>query len=280
MMIIWMHLELFMIKKPLSVEFSLSTILFRNEVSLISLEPSNRLNEERKAINYIFYSSYEYDKKERISLFSVIRQDRNGSEEDSFFIGTSWRGRPFFKRTKIWVDDAISISKNQDNQWDKGFGIDIGITKSFKRYLKPNFTIASAFGSKNFRQTGLEDNNAKFAGTTKFKYYGEVFDPELSNLYIGTLGLGVIPYKKTSLDLVYHYYSQIKKRDKIADTDIDPDPTGNSRDIGQEIDLIIGISITKYIRLSLTGGIFFPGDAFEENGSAYFGEFDLQFAFK
>ena len=250
-----------------SIELSVSSILIDVQ------------SERDKTINYILYTQYEYDKDEKFALFSVIRQERNGID-DTYTFGASWRGRPLNRRNKVWIDNAVFIGRNRDDRWTQGYGIDIGLSKSFKKPLKPNFTIASAFGSKNFRQTRLEDNNSRFKGVTNFKYYGEVFDPELSNLFIGTLGLGIKPHNKRSLDLVYHYFYQIDKRDRLISPDIEPDPTGKSRDIGHEIDVIIGTSITKYVRLSIVGGMFFPGDAFEENDISYFGEIELQFTIR
>lgn len=115
-------------------------------------------------------------------------------------------------------------------------------------------TLGFAFGSgdsdpdtdvdRNFRQTGLHDNSGKFNGNTKFKYYGEVFDPELSNMMIWTAGAGIRPSKNTSLDVVYHHYSQVDRSDELRDVDIDPDPTGKSRDLGHAVDLIVGASVS------------------------------------
>ena len=81
-----------------------------------------------------------------------------------------------------------------------------------------NQTFGVAFGSgdnnrrdgvdRNYRQSGLQDNNARFAGVTSFKFYGETVEPELSNLLIGTAAIGVRPTPRSSVDLVYHYYAQ------------------------------------------------------------------------
>ena len=250
-----------------SAELSVSSIL-------IDLE-----DDRDKTVNYVLYSQYEYDKKEMFALFGVVRQDRDGID-DTYTFGASWRGRPLNNRNKIWIDNAVFIGRNRDKEWKQGYGVDAGFSKSFKLPLRPNFTIASAFGSKDFRQTGLEDNNARFKGSTNFKYYGEVFDPELSNLFITTLGIGIKPHKKKSLDLVYHYFYQVEKRDRLVSPDIEPDPTGESRDIGHEIDLILGASITEYVKVAFVGGLFFPGSAFEEDDLSYFGEIELQFAIK
>jgi len=256
--------------RPFEIELSVSSLLFDGK------------DDEDKAINYILYSQYKYDRKEKIALFGVARQDRNGSDEDKILFGGSWRGRPFSRNNKVWLDTAVSFIRDEDDDFVSGFGIDGGITRRFKVAWEPNFTIGSAYGSKNFRQTGLQDNNAIFNGKTKFRYYGVLLEPELANLYIGTLGVGVIPRKDlgSSLDLVYHYYYQIDKNDELVDSEIGEDPEGNSKDIGHEIDLIIGSNFSKWIKSSISFGIFFPGDAFSNDDIAYFAEFELQIAFR
>ena len=67
-----------------------------------------------------------------------------------------------------------------------------------------------------FRQTGIQDNNDKFGGVTSFKYYGELLEPELSNLHILTAGIGRRFGRRMSLDLIYHNYRQ---DEALYDTD-------------------------------------------------------------
>ena len=115
---------------------------------------------------------------------------------------------------------------------------------------------------------------------TKFAYYGELFNPELSNLAVLTAGIGARPTKRSSVDLVYHRYKQPHRMDEIRDSEIDEDPSGHSRDIGQEIDLVIGIREGDTIDLELIGGVFFPGRAFDNDSDlAFFGGFSLEIKF-
>jgi hypothetical protein len=75
---------------------------------------------------------------------------------------------------------------------------------------RPALTAAYAVGSGDdnpghrvdgaFRQTGLQENEARWTGITRFKYYGELLDPELNNLTVVTVGLGLRPTKRSSLD--------------------------------------------------------------------------------
>ena len=129
--------------------------------------------------------------------------------------------------------------------------------------MEPSITLGFACGSGDeslrdgkdgsIRQTGLQDNN----GITSFKYCGEVFEPELSNILIFTAGLGIKPTKNSSLGVVYHRYLQHEAEDDIRDSNLKLDPNGNSRELGDELDLIIGYRPTREIRIETVVGAFF-----------------------
>ena len=59
---------------------------------------------------------------------------------------------------------------------------------------------ASGAWAPTMAPAGLQENEADFGGAASFKDYGEVLDPELSNLAIFTVGLGLRPSEKFSLD--------------------------------------------------------------------------------
>lgn len=158
-----------------------------------------------------------------------------------------------------------------------GWGLDIGTTRSLgeRWYL----TAAWAFGQGddktsdgtdgNFRQTRMQDNNSKFGGVTSFRYYGELVDPELANMHIGTLGIGFRFTPKGSIDLVGHYYRQDKAVRKILDSDIDQKPNGIDRELGWEVDAIIGWRPVRSWDFELVVGWFRPGKAFRRNDDAW-----------
>ena len=112
---------------------------------------------------------------------------------------------------EYWLDAAYV--RGRDSSTDiRAFGADMGATYTFDAPLTPYVTLAYAFGSgdrsttkgtdESFRQTGLQDNDAKFGGVASFRYYGEVLDLELSNISIYTAGIGFRPTKMSSIDLV------------------------------------------------------------------------------
>ena len=264
-----------------STEFSVTELLFEPLV----LDDRPRRFDDEESLNVILTANYQYDRKERVSLFGVFRHD-DKNKSDLAWIGASWRGR--FKRHKVWIDTSSLVGEDEGRPV-RGYAIDAGTVLRFDVPWKPSFTFGIAYGSGdahpdrgidgNFQQTGLEDNEWRFNGVSKFKYYGEVVDPELSNLVVTTADFGLLPTDDFSVDLVYHYYSLVEKRDELRDADIEEDLTGEALDIGHEVDLIVGYRVGAKVRTSLALGCFWPGRAFENKDLAAAAKLTVQIAF-
>ena len=107
-----------------------------------------------------------------------------------------------------------------------------------------------------------------WAGLMNFKYYGELFDPELSNLSIGTLGVGARLNSALSLDLVWHGYDQVQAATSQRNTNLKANPDGIHEDLGQEFDVILGSKAIKDWDLELIYGRLVPGSAFPGGDAA------------
>lgn len=267
--------RLFYTKAPFDLEFSVSTNLLDPE------EP------EEKIRNYVLYGTYQFGRKEKISLYGVAQRDPTETEKNPNFVGLLWRGKAI-QDQKYWLEIA-SLSGREDSTRLSGYAFDFAWTSRFDSPLEPSFTIGYAFGTgdsdtedgvdRNFRQTGLQDNEAKFNGVRKFKYYGELFDPELSNMRIRTLGFGIIPFEKFSFDLVYHSYSLVYSGVELRDSGIREEPSGRSKGLGQEVDLVVGFKMTPQTLLEISTAAFVPGKAFPGAGNAYSGEVTIRVSF-
>ena len=168
-----------------------------------------------------------------------------------------------------------------------GWGLDAGTTRKLGQrwYL----TAGWAFGQGDnntrdgrdgtFRQTRLQDNNGKFGGVTSFRYYGELVDPELANLHVGTLGIGYRFTRKASIDLVGHYYRQDKAVRKIIDSDIDQRPNGINRTLGWEVDAVIGWRPVRMWDFEFVLGRFKPGKAFARKDDAWVSKLQVRFRY-
>ncbi len=230
-----------------------------------------------------------------LSGYFVVRDDRSEEEGTPYWLGVRALGKAS-DRLRYWGDVAYvggdpGVDNDQPNADDlSGYGFDVGATYVLEQKLEPSFTVSYAFGSgdsdpddgtdRNFRQTGLQDNNARFNGVTRFKYYGELFDPELSNLKIFTAAFGVRPSASTSVDVLYHRYSQDEAFDELRDVGIDEDPDGDRRSLGDELDLVFGLRGWHDINLEFITGYFKPGGAFEEGADdALFVNFEARYRF-
>ena len=231
------------------------------------------------------------------ALVNPSREDE--SDASLLWVGASAGGRRKFDSSgafNYWVDTALvdgretffdytgtSTNRRVDSRTRHGvhgWAVDAGVTWKTLLPGRPALTLGYAFGSgdrkgknlarkddqkandRSFRQTGLQDNNDRFRGVDRFRYYGELLDPELSNLHVGTAGLGLRFFEESSVELVYHFYRQDEPAKFLRDSEIRRQPAGRKRGIGQEIDLVIGIEEWKHVELEFILAAFRAGPAF------------------
>ncbi|WP_342779194.1 alginate export family protein [Denitrobaculum tricleocarpae] len=258
-------------------------------VSREELLDKDILNEESvdHINNYFLVGRYALGEDSELTPFFLVRDDRTSSDEDLVFLGMSSTGE-LTSDIDYWAQFA-HVRGSEDGADIRGYGFDVGATYTLDVDFEPSLTLGAAFGSgdsdpdnkdRNFRQTGLQDNNDRFNGVTSFKYYGEVLDPELSNLFILTAGVGVRPTKRSSIDLVYHHYRQHQASDDLRDVSIDEDPDGRERSLGNGLDLIVGYREIEDVSAEAVFGLFDPGAAFSSDAdTAYFIGFEVEFSF-
>lgn len=188
----------------------------------------------------------------------------------------------------IWAELAF-VRGYRDDIDIRGWGFDLGTSWS-PSFADPwYFNAGYAFGSgdddpgdgvdHSFRQTGLHDNNDKFGGVTSYKYYGEVLEPELSNMSILTLGFGRRFARRHSIDLAYHEYRQDEPANRLRSSQLDMRPNGLDTDLGRGLDLVFGSRLAEGFDLELVLGTFEPGDAFDGGDRAYLGSLQLRMRF-
>ena len=153
----------------------------------------------------------------------------------------------------------------------RGHAYDVGTTAIFPIWLRPSVTVGYARGSggtrsssrdSNFRQTGLQENKARLAGVKRVQTYGELLQPELSNLGVSTLAAGVRLTDNTSLELIAHQYRQPVASSTLPGSRLSADPQGRSADIGREIDLMLSVRESRRLEFTLKWSHFRPGAAF------------------
>ena len=108
-------------------------------------------------------------------------------------------------------------------------------------------------------------------------YNGYVFAPALSNIQIMNVGVSAKPCANTTLALQGYYYLKANKNGGVS-SDANSDLGGfnttgiataanDSRDVGAELDAIVGYDYSKDVRCQLVYGAFLPQNAYQQPGN-------------
>jgi alginate production protein len=244
----------------------------------LDLAPHQRQARDR-IDTYVLYADYRGIEDHKLAAYTIVRDDRTLNEGRPRLVGVRALGAPS-NNFNYWVDLATLGGTDELRQKVSAAAVDVGGTYRFSGLpLAPSITLGYAFATgdgnpndgrnKEFRQSGLQSNEIKLGGIPKFKIYGEVLDPELSNLEIVTLGLGIRPAPDVSLELVYHRYRLDKLADAIRTSALtavmNQDDTQLSKYVGRELDIVLGFRNVFGIRrlgVDVRAGRFYPGKAF------------------
>jgi alginate production protein len=265
---------------------------FRAETSLSrenlwDLDLTSKVERDR-INNYILYADYRGIEDINLGGYTIMRHDLDQMEGRALLMGLRSVGM-VSENFSYWSELALLRGEDEGSRRFSGFGVDVGGTYRFRGLpFSPNVTLGYAFGSgdknpdddKNneFRQTGLQSNEAKFAGVSEFLVYGEALDPELSNLEILTVGLGFRPAPNISTDFVFHRYQLDELAEELRNSALtalmNQDDTQLSKDVGSGFDIVIGwrnLFGVRRLGLDVRAGWFFPGKAFqiEEEGGSF-----------
>ncbi len=273
---------------PYSVEASWSSFIGDPPVEL----------EDRH--QHILVGTYRPESKTQHSIYLIdIIQDRKFDpnlavqlpNESPFFVGIQSHGRALDGDLRWWADAAY-VSGVTGFDKISAFGCDLKVARRFDdKWGKPYLFGGWAWGSgdddpddgtdHSFRQTGYQDNNSRYYGISSYRYLGVLLRPELSNMSILTLGGGVRPYENMSVDFVYHQYNQVEAADFLRRTRLRIDPNGIDRDLGSEIDLVIGLNdVFDQIDMEFEVGYFMPGSAFgSEPDDSWFSSVQFKYYF-
>lgn len=259
-------------------------------VARLGLAPIDLLHPKRrdKTDNFILRAEYELSGDWEIAAYMLVQKDRTADDESPTFFGIQSEGK-LVGGLGHWLE--LSLQRGHDNdQKLRGNAVDAGLIYGFAAPLKPAVFVGFARGSggengridRNFRQTGLQDNEDRITGLANVRYYGELLDPTLSNLAIYTVGAGIRPTDASSLEVVWHKYRQVRLNDDdIRGSPLEALPEGDHRGIGHEIDVIGALRLGDGLGLEAKLGYFRPGKAFDNdtNDNAFFVKTRLVYRF-
>lgn len=236
----------------------------------------------------------------------VSRDDADRQDAKLSWIGTRARGcfKPKLpRRICYWGDIAQvrgsevsygfgrdraqnSIVNRLTNRDVRGWAYDLGTSIELPFTLKPYLTLGYARGSGDpagtsgldgaFRQTGLHKNDGKFRGLTRFRYYGEVLRPNLSNIAVATAAIGVPIGKHSWVETIWHRYRQRVPDNNISGSKLNHDPNGVDKRLGEEVDVIVSHRPVSGWVFELTGGAFRAGPAFGSDAGRLAGLIELK----
>lgn len=246
-----------------------------------------RHRNKKETDNYMISTEREYD-DHLLGGYIIKRQQRRGGDERPLFLGVQANGE-LAGNGQYWLELARVEGMDREDEI-RGWGFDVGGSYTFEYPLNPTLIMGYAFGSgdtgaddgvnRGFRQTGLQDNEQDFGGPFDLRYHGVLLEPELSNIKVLTLGAGVHPEKRVSSYLLYHTYHQHRASADLRDTNLDTDPNGIHRELGSEIDWVLGADLTDALEAEFVLGYFMPGDAFDEaSGNAVFFGLEIDYTF-
>lgn len=216
----------------------------------------------------------------RIAAYAIRRDDKAGQGEgDPLHLGLRASGAPD-DRFSYWAGLGWLRGRDETGQRLRGHAVDAGLIYRFPSLpWRPSLLFGYASGSgdgdpddgvnRQFRQTGLHSNEFRAAGVSKFKYYGEVLDPDLSNLRIVSLGIGFRPVTGVFVDVMWHRYTLHHLADEVRNAGLtalmNQDDSQLSRRVGQELDVVIGLRNLFGVRrlgVDIRIGWLLPGPAF------------------
>ena len=222
-------------------------------------------------------TEYRFPGRRYLAGYVIKRNDTSIVDEDPVWLGLSSGGR-VTKNLRYWTELSRMMGRRGPNLL-RGYGYDVGTSYRFPISLQPTISLGYAFGSAdedfsdgvdgNFRQTRINDN-AYENGVKRYRYYGVLLEPDLFNLKILNLDIGMRPSPNWSLNFAYHHYRQVVPSDEVGDIALERLPAGNSPDFGKEYDLILAFRKQRSFTFNVVLGLFDPGAAFEGDNSRAF----------
>ncbi|MFQ5510611.1 MAG: alginate export family protein [Candidatus Krumholzibacteriia bacterium] len=233
------------------------------------------------------------DKHNQLGAYFLLRSDTAARNREPLYVGVNYRGR-INRVLRPWLDAAILRGEDKGED-QSAWAVDLGATLIARdASFVPSLTVAYAIAtgdetgadqtSQNFRQTGYQDNVARFGGVTTVRYYGELLDPELSNLKVFTAGVGMRPVEDSSVEVIYHFYRQHQPDNKLRGSNLTTPPAlpnGFSTEIGWGVDLVAASpKLWDHVDLTWTTGFFRPGAAFDpRREDAWLNKFEVRLGF-
>ena len=286
----------------LQVAFAREVAPRRSDLSFV--EP-----EHDRIARWIGELSWDFQPDHALEIFALHQDDRSRTERVGTVIDTDredepdsqllWLGARVMGAFELgapgllgyWLDGATVDGHEHWTEYEEisddqsevtsvtrrhvdGWALDVGFSWLPPLEWEPRVFAGYALASNEFRQSGIQANEAGFGGVERFGHYGFLLDPELSNLEIWTGGLGCSLWRSSSLDLVYHQYRLRQASTELWDAELELELTGDSRALGREVDLVLALEDWERLEFTFALAAFWPGRALgHQSGRTSYGTF-------
>lgn len=222
---------------------------------------------------YGLITRVEVAREFEVGAYAIVSHDTTGRTGQQRNLGLRAHGS--VGNWAPWAELGLVNGHRGERKLD-GRAFDVGTVYTFKDWpLAPRVIAGYAFGSgdddpddrtdRAFRQTRYHANEARLGGLYRRGIYGEVLDPELSNLHIVSAGLGLSPTPHWSVDLLWYGFRQ-DRIDALRHARLDPrQDSRNGRALGQELNLVIAYAPSRAIIVGAVLGVFLPSARFDRN---------------
>jgi len=255
--------------------------------------------EQERVLRWLSESSWDFHENHSFQLFLLHQDDHSPTEqvgdtvsverEDDSDARLTWVGArqtgifDFGSRGYLgyWLDTGLVRGHERVIEFEdpvpgservaveevkrrdvSGWGVDAGLSWLLPLPYEPRVFAGYAHGSEEYRQSGVQDNEAGFGGVERFDSYGLLLQPELSNLGIVTVGAGLSLFRSSSLDLVYHHYRLYEKSEDLRDTELQFQLDGKHKELGHEIDLVLALEEWERLEFTIAASVLRTSNAF------------------
>lgn len=187
--------------------------------------------------------------------------------EQRLHLATTWSHETSDRLS--YTVNAGAVFGDAANNEVAGFGFDVRSHQKIGAHeWNPQITLGFAAGTPGFAQSQFHTNKTYDGGQMQFHRYGYVYQPELTNMAVGTASIGIRPSRHFSLDLGLHVYAQIDQRTETPDARVRGTTTGGSRLLGAEASVVGAWRPTRKTKLEFGAGIFQAGPAYADRSSS------------
>jgi hypothetical protein len=234
-----------------------------------------------------FFGIHHDDRSSTERVGEIVRDEReDGSDARLRWLGARAMGAFDLRPAAIagyWIDLAALRGRERSVEYDdaaaprrsevlgvshrgvRGSAFDAGTSLELASLAgAPRIFAGHSRATRDFRQPGIESNEAGFGGVERFRHYGMLLDPDLRDLGVVTLGAGLALLRASSLDLVYHRYRLRSLHARfIPDIELEGELEPGDRELGQEVDLVLALEEWERFEFELGLAAFRAGHAFD-----------------